>query len=123
MVRYLCSTTRGSGSWNLMESLYHVIDHRLRDAGVKANPENVVHYKVGVFQIANHAPLNVAVGGLAQQIAAEQQARGDVSGFQKTHHLAARDRGVRAHRKRKTEPAWFRMRGGFGKNEDVVEVA
>ena len=31
----------GGGSGNPMESLHHVIDHRLRDAGVEADPENV----------------------------------------------------------------------------------
>src|ERR1700730_2015957 len=48
VLRELSSLNGGGSSWNLMESLRHVIDHRLRDAGVEANPENTVHYKVGV---------------------------------------------------------------------------
>src|SRR6266576_1076718 len=88
-LRQLSSVNSGGGSWNLMESLRHVIDHRLRDAGVKADPENVVHHKVGVPQIADHAPLNVAIGGLAKQVAAKKQAGGDVSRFEEANDLAA----------------------------------
>src|ERR1700675_206781 len=46
-LRQLCSVNGGGGFWNLMKSLRHVVDHRLCDAGVEADPENVVHHKVG----------------------------------------------------------------------------
>src|ERR1700674_2249812 len=122
-LRQLCSVNGGGGSWNLMESLHHVIDHRLRDSGIEADPENVVHYKVSVPQIANHAPLNVAIGGLAKQVAAEEQAGGYFSRLKEAHDLAAGCGRILSDSEWKAKPAWVRMRGGLGQDENVVEVA
>src|SRR5260370_19414116 len=47
-LRQLCSVNSGGGPWDLMESLRHVIDHRLRDSGIEADPKNVVHYNARV---------------------------------------------------------------------------
>src|SRR3984893_15730665 len=106
-----------------MKNLRHVIDHRLRDARVEADPENVVHNKVGILQLANHAPLDIAIGGLTKQVAAEEQAGGYVSRLQKAHDLIAGRGRILSDSERKAEPAWVRMCGGFGQDENVVEIA
>src|SRR5580698_1832172 len=106
-----------------MESFHHVINHHLRYAGVEADPENVVHNKICVPQIANYAPLNVTIGGLTKQVAAKEQAGGYVPRFQETYDLAAGCGCILANGERKTKPAWVRMFGGFGHDEDVVKIA
>src|SRR5258708_27336620 len=105
-----------------MKSVRHVVDHRLRDARVEADPENVVHYKVGILQLANHAPLYVAIGRLPKQIAAEKQAGGFVLRFHKTPDLFAGWGCVPANPKREPEAAWVRTSGGLLPVEEEVEV-
>src|SRR5258708_29241719 len=105
-----------------MKSVRHVIDHRLRDARVEADPENVVHDKVGILQLANHAPLYVSIGRLAKQIAAEKQAGGYVSRFQKAPDPFAGCGRVLANFERKAEPALGGMCGGFWQDQDVAKV-
>lgn len=65
--------------YSLDDHLCHMIDHLIRHAGVHADPESVVHNKVGIGQLAHHA---VCVGAadlvearVFDQIAAEQEAR------------------------------------------------
>src|ERR1700674_5573762 len=60
---------------------------------------------------------------MTKQVAAEEQAGGDVSRFQKTHDLGAGCGRILSNRERKAEPAWVRMCGGFGQDENVVEIA
>ena len=54
------------------------IDHIIKPCRIEwvdADPEDVVNDEVGVFEIADDAVLDAGVGGLPQQVAAEQEPR------------------------------------------------
>src|SRR3954471_9196798 len=87
-----------------------VLEVSLGQAGPAADPERVGGDKVGDVQRADHSVLDALVGGLAQQVAGEQLARGDAVSFQVADEVALAVGGVRAHGDREAEPG--RLRAG-----------
>jgi len=106
-----------------MEGIYHVVDHRLRDAGVETDPENVVHYKVGTSQVTDDASRNIAIRWLTKQVPGKEQTGRNVASFEEAHDFASGCGRIFANRQRKAEPTWLRMRGRFGEDKDVVQIA
>ena len=58
-----------------MDYIDHVVDVGIGEAGEHPQPGRVLHHEVGVVEAAHHAVGGVGVGGLAQQVAGEHQAR------------------------------------------------
>ena len=77
------------GRQRLADRRDHEVHHRPREAGVYADPECLIHHAVGVGEVADDADVGAAVGRLAQQVAAEEQARADLAGVQRPDQLVA----------------------------------
>ena len=75
------------------------------DARVHADPERSLHDDVGVREIADDAMRNVAIGGLAQEVAGEELPRCDAAAVQPLHELTPTERRVGPNGQRETEPA------------------
>ena len=62
---------------SLDNRLGHVVDHLVGHAGINADPEGVVHDKVGVGQLARHAvgvgAADLVKAGVLDEVAAKQQ--------------------------------------------------
>jgi hypothetical protein len=67
--------------------------------------------------------LDVGVGRLAQQVAREEQPRGDARRLQVVDQRAAAEARVRADRHREAEPRRVGVGGRVGQDEDVLQVA
>ena len=76
----------------------HVLDHLRRQAGIDADEEGVGGDHVGVGQRADDAMLDVRVGRMPQQVAAEQIAGLDAGGFERVDQFGAREGRARAAR-------------------------
>ena len=87
------------------ERVGHVLERGLVEAGVAADPERALGDQVGRLQAAGDAMGHVGVGGLAQQVAAEELPRVDAALVQMGDQVAAGEARVRADRDRKPEPA------------------
>ena len=74
----------------------HVVDSPRAEARIDADPEGVVHHEVGSGEVADPPVLGVAVGGLAHQVAGEEQPGGDLALVQEAR---ARRRGERGSRR------------------------
>src|SRR4051812_43192213 len=74
-----------------------VLEVSLGQPGPAADPERVGGHQVGDVQRADDAVLDALVGGLAQQVAGEQLARGDAVRLQVADQVALAVGGVRAH--------------------------
>ena len=63
----------------------------------------------------------VGVGGLAQQVAAEQEASANAVAFNVLHHLQPSEGCAGAHGDCKAKPTWIGVRGCLGQNDDVFK--
>ena len=106
---------------SLDNRLGHVVDHLVGHAGVNADPEGVVHDKVGVGQLARHA---VGVGAadlvkarVLDQVAAEQQAGLDIVVLNIAGHGVAVQAGFRLDRNQEAEPGRAAVGGRFRQDQ------
>jgi len=60
----------------------HEIQHFRRKAWVDSDPKHVVHHEVCVSQLTDHPVLAAFVGGLSEEIAAEQEPSGNLLLFE-----------------------------------------
>src|SRR5437870_316657 len=98
------STSARSPGEEVFERLKDVGDHPVRQPGVHADPERVVHDDVAVRETADDAVLDVQVRGLAREVAAEEQARRDPTPLQKTDEFASSEGGAGADGDDEPEP-------------------
>lgn len=76
----------------------------LGQARIKANPEGVRRYEIGIGQIAHHAVRTALHIGLAEQVAAKQQPGADAVLVEMPGQLIAREMRTGANRNRIAEP-------------------
>src|SRR5579864_5201719 len=62
-------------SYKVFRRLHNEVQHLRSQARKHANPEHLIHYKVGVGHLADNAILPTLIGRLAQQVARKQQPR------------------------------------------------
>ena len=55
----------------VVQHVQDIIQRRIVQAGIDADPEDVVHHEVGIRQVAHTTMWYVAVRGLAEKVAAE----------------------------------------------------
>lgn len=72
---------RHASAQHLIKGGQDMVDHRVRETGVDADEEGVGGDQVGVVQAADDAVLDVLVGRVAQEVAAEEVAGLDAGGF------------------------------------------
>src|SRR5437764_6521390 len=96
-----------------MELLDDVIEHRLRQSWVYADPEGIVHDGQRIAQISDYAVRDIAVSRLPGEVAAEQETGGDLAVLQVPDDIGSRERSVRTNRDREPEPARIASRRGF----------
>src|SRR5260221_1852378 len=97
--------------------------HVLGETGVDADPERVVHDDVGVRELARDAELASRHGGLAREVAAEEQARADAILVQVGKEIDSIHVAAFPQRDRESEPRRFGARGGLGKDEELLAAA
>src|ERR1700731_1406689 len=92
LAKYVIRKLHGSSSRNYLRKdlhwirsgcetdcgLRHEVKHVPCQAGVDADPEHVVHYEIGVRQIADDAIIAAIIRRLPEQVTAEQQSRADL---------------------------------------------
>src|SRR5688572_757118 len=86
------------------DHLHHKVAHRSRDAGIHSQPEGTFRDGVCGGQRPRNPMRDVGVGGLAQQISAEQIARADPGLAKMPHQRVAGEGRVLAQAERETEP-------------------
>ena len=86
----------------------------VRNAGVEANEEGVVHDEVCVCQVPRNAMGNVLICGVAQKVAAEEVARFDAVGFHICSDVVTGEPGAFPDCDHVTEPGGIRVLRGLG---------
>lgn len=93
---------------SLDNCLGHVVDHLVGHAGVNADPESIVHDKVGVGQLARHAvgvgAADLVKAGVLDEVAAEQQTGLHVVALHIAGHGVAVQTALRLDRDQEAEP-------------------
>ena len=92
----------------LTNCLDHVVELSLAHAGVEADPESVVHDRVGVREIADDTIVNAfderIKARMFDEVARKEVARLDVVCLQMLRKVVARESRVRLHRHQKAKP-------------------
>ena len=76
-----------------------------------------------LLQVADDAEFDVLIGGLAHQIAAEQQTRGDLVGLQLANQVIAIEGRILAHADGKSEPAGLGIGRAFRQQQTIFAAA
>ena len=95
-----------------VEEMDGVLEHGLREARVEADPKDIVHDKVRVGEGRGNAVVDGLVGGLAHEVAAEEEACADLVLFEVGDEVVALHAAFRANGQRKSKPTGV---GGWGR--------
>ena len=109
---------------NRVEAFQDVVQHGRREAGVDADPEDLVHDEVGVDErrrnaIVAHSGTPAGAAGCRRTAGACRSCAAPVRWIT----LVARERRVGTHRDGEAEPARIRARRGFGQDEELLQIA
>ena len=98
-----------------------VVEHFSGQAGIHADPEDVVHHEIGVGQLAEDAVFAVLVDGLAKKIAGEHEPRANLLCLERGDELLAREGRILTHPDGKAEPRRVGAGRGLGQDEKLVQ--
>ncbi len=87
-----------------MKCFNHIIEHWACQTGIHADPKNLIHDEVCVFQRADHSVWYVSIGRLADEVTSEEQAGGYLMAFKEAHYLVAGKGRFKAQGDGKAEP-------------------
>ena len=92
------------------QRLDHGFDHGVGDPRIDADPKGLVHDEIGVVEVADPAMRNPGIGGLPQQVAAEDQTRGDLCAGSGDRTSSLRPKGAPVERRSGTRTSLGRSR-------------
>src|ERR1019366_101655 len=99
----------------------NMVQHRLSETGINANPKHISHHIVRDLQFGGYAVLGTLICRLPHQITCKQQPRADLPAFQRLDERVTSKRRILADSQRKTKPAWVRLRSAFRENQDLFK--
>ena len=105
-----------------MERVDRVVDVRVGQPRVAADPERALGHRVGDRERPDHTVLDVLIRRLAKQVAREQLTSGDTARLELVAQFVARDRRILAQADRKAEPGRARAGRRLGQHQHVLQA-
>src|SRR5581483_10327791 len=118
-IRALLRRVRGRD--HAVKGLQNIVQHLARDSRIHADPENMVHHEIGVFQRARNSVPDILICGLPRQVAGEQEPRRDLAFLQILDYRMARKRAAWADGDRKPKPARIGAGRRLRKNKKILQ--